>query len=132
MLRKINLYFGVLMFVVFLYTGYYMVSKIVPHYESNQYLRMANRANHIYMLFIALLNIMIYGYNFRQGPKRLENVIRILLLLAGIFSAIGFFLESLVSLSERMIVPNAVGFAFFSFLLLGIYEFIGYRRNARF
>lgn len=124
-MKKMNLYFGLLFFVVFLFTGYYMVNNILPHYADDPYIRMANRADHIYMLFIALLNIISYKCVFSNRIRVFEPISRILLIVAGICSAIGFFVENAAVLDGRMITPTAVGLAFLAVVIFGIGELVG-------
>ena len=128
-MKKMNLYFGFLLFVIFLFTGYHMVSSILPQYTEDTYIHMANRADHIYMMFIALLNIILYKCIFTNSYKLFEPLSRILLIVAGICSITGFFAESITPLNERMITPSAVGLAFLAVVLFGIGELMGKKRK---
>lgn len=127
-MKKLNLYFGLFLLAVFLFTGYYMVNTILPQYGTDAYVRMANRADHVYMMFIAILNIVFYKCTFSNCNKLLETSSRILLTVAGTCSAIGFFIERFASLDERIISPSAVGLAFFAMVLFGIDSITGRKK----
>lgn len=103
-LKRINLIFGLLLFIVFLGTGYYMAEYFRPEHMDNLVMRMQIRANHIYILFIALLNIVAYRSNFSSNHKKtnvLEIVFRLFLILSGIFAVIAFLKEHTGDLSVR-------------------------------
>ena len=113
-MRKLNFYFGLAFFAVFLFSGYYMVNHVLSEHSADMYLRMQNRANHVYLLFVALMNVMAYKCDYANASKWLENTSRGLLLLAGIGASVGFFIEATVGIDGRMIVPTAVGLTFLS------------------
>lgn len=119
-MKKWNLWGGMLFFIVFLATGGWLVSNVSA--SGDDYLHMAGRANHIYLLLIALLNIVFGVADFRHQPSRLLSSSRLVLLVSGVIAAIGFFTETDCSLNDRMLMPTAVGLAFLGVVLLLLNE----------
>ncbi|WP_348740629.1 hypothetical protein [Tenacibaculum sp. 190524A05c] len=81
-----------------------MAEYFKPEHMDNLVMRMQIRANHIYILFIALLNIVAYRSNFSSKDKKtyvLEIVFRLFLMLSGIFALIAFLKEHTGDLSVR-------------------------------
>ena len=119
-LRKTNLFFGLLLFLVFLATGYYMMQYFKPEHLDNHVMRMQIRANHIYILFIALLNVIAFKCELKMKhtmSKYLDSIFRMLLLLAGIISVVAFLKEHTGNLGVRswtlstvILSVTAVGF----------------------
>ncbi len=95
-MRKLNLNFGLLLFVIFLLTGYYMEAYFKPAHIDNLTLRMEVRANHIYILFISLLNIMAFKSTF-SGVKKftvyLANTSGVLLIVSGLIALYAFMYD---------------------------------------
>ncbi len=50
-MKKLNLYFGLTLFIGFLATGYYMAEYFKPEHMQNYVMRMQLRANHIYTFY---------------------------------------------------------------------------------
>ncbi len=115
-MKKWNLWGGMVFFIVFLATGGWLVSNVSA--SGDDYLHMAGRANHIYLLLIALLNIVFGVADFRRQSNRLLSSSRLLLFVSGVITAIGFFTETGRSLNDRMLMPTAVGLAFLGVALL--------------
>lgn len=112
-MRRMNLYFGLLLFLVFLGTGLYLKFIFKPENLMNLPARMEIRANHIYILFIALLNIFSYGVRPKVAESAAAttvNAMRGFLMVAGIFSVVAFFTEHSGTLTERR-------FTFYSIVL---------------
>ena len=61
-LRKIHLYFGWLVVLIFVLTGQYMRHIIHPAMEADATLRFSLRANHIYILLFGLLHLSLGAY----------------------------------------------------------------------
>ena len=103
-LKKINLYFGLILFVGFLATGYYMNEYFKPENLNNLVMRMQIRANHIYILFASLLNILSFKIELKTDfkvSKYLNTLFRILMIVAGITLVIAFFREHTGNLNTR-------------------------------
>ena len=112
-LKKINFYGGYAFFSFFIISGIYLIAKVKD--DNDEYIHMSGRANHIYLLLITFLNI-IYG-KIHMSSSLLSLTTRLLMLISGIFSVIGFFKETGASLENRKIVPTSIGFAFLSVVL---------------
>ena len=67
--RKIHLTLGLLGFLIFLFTGYYMRHRIPDLMQADERLRFSLRGNHIYILLSALLNLAL-GSHFRASKER--------------------------------------------------------------
>ena len=61
-LAKSHIVTGIVTVVVFLGTGLYMRANFPALYESNEVIRYLFRANHVYILFSGLLNIVLGTY----------------------------------------------------------------------
>ena len=112
-LRKINFYGGCAFLTFFIISGIYLIAKVKN--DNDDYIHMSGRANHIYLLLITLLNI-IYG-KIHMSSSLISLATRLLMLISGIFVAIGFFKETGSSLEDRKIIPTSIGFAFLSVVL---------------
>ena len=112
-LKKLNLYAGYLFFIFFIFSGIYLIANVKD--VNDDYIHMSGRANHIYLLLITLLNI-VYG-NIHMSSSLLSLIIRLLILISGIFAAIGFFKETGSSLENRKNIPISIGLAFLSVVL---------------
>ena len=98
-LKKANLYFGLVLFIGFLVTGYYMKEYFKPEHLDNHVVRMQIRANHIYILFVSLLNVVSFKCELRM--KSLDILFRTLILTAGVIAVIAFLKEHTGDLSVR-------------------------------
>lgn len=121
-IKKINTVIGITLLVGFLISGMYMalVSRKVHNSELN--VRMEIRANHIYLLFTALLNLLLSRatklnthYVKVYWP---QTVCGLLLAVAGLLSVLAFLMENNGNLQQRW-------FSFFSVLcsLIGVLLF---------
>ncbi len=103
-MKKWNLVFGFLFLLAFLATGQYMRHVFLPEYSEALIQRMQIRSNHIYLLFIALLNLLAAGV---EVPGRYKwsalgsGVARLLLILAGCCMLVGFWNEHDGNLTHR-------------------------------
>ncbi|MGV6831406.1 MAG: hypothetical protein ACWA5P_07590 [bacterium] len=121
-LKEINLYFGLMLFIGFLVTGYYMKTYFKPEFLDNHVIRMQIRANHIYILFISLLNVISYTSQIKR--KYLELTFRLCLIVAGILAVVAFLVEHSGNLNDRswtlfsvILSVVAIGFILFNELL---------------
>ena len=122
-MKKLNLYGGAVLFVIFLYTGY-LLSHVAATHAANSPIRISTRSSHIYLLFAVLLNLLAYRVDFRGRHKFFEPLARSGLLLSGACAAIGFFMQKASDgTSHNLISPAAVMLSFLSvalFLLDGL------------
>lgn len=103
-MKKLNLYFGLLLFVLFLLSGYYMEEYFKPQHIDHLALRMEVRANHIYILFIALLNMLAFKCEFSKVTKAsdyLEMSFRMALVLSGLVALYAFIYDHSGMLTGR-------------------------------
>src|SRR5688572_6643449 len=104
-MKNVNLFFGILLFFGFLATGLYLKMVFKPEHLSDLAARMEIRANHIYILFISLLNILsVDAYpEARTKLVRFMNLFsRVLLPAAGLLAVAAFFLEHSGTLTGRL------------------------------
>ena len=111
-LRNINLYSSYALFASFIISGFCLIKN---KEKGDEFLRLSGRANHIYILFISILNY-IYGI-IHMESNLYTLIIRLLMCLSGICSVIGFFYETGASVDGRKIIPSAIGFSFISIVL---------------
>lgn len=103
-LKKINLYFGLTLFIGFLITGYFMKTYFRPEFFDNHVVRMQIRSNHIYILFISLLNVVAFKCDLRldhRSSRFLDSLSRLLLIASGILAVFAFLNEHTGDLSVR-------------------------------
>lgn len=106
-IQKIQFYFGIILFVIFLATGQYLKWVIKPEYLLQIDQRMMARANHIYILFVSLLNILgsLVEFDAREKWKSHFGITsRIVLMIAGIIYTCIFFQNYGSTLSDRKII----------------------------
>ncbi len=101
---KLNLIFGTIFFIAFIITGLYLNRILCPDFENEHFIRMEARANHIYILLVALMNIMSYRkVKHHHKTHRLEYLFRYLLVFAGLLSVVAFVVEHRSNLDNRSI-----------------------------
>jgi|SRR5688572_7840836 hypothetical protein len=122
-MRRLHLAIGFAGVVVFLMTGQYM-DRWLGHLAGMADLpRMLYRSAHIYLLFAALLNVLLglyvhdHPHRWRRGVARLGSV---LILIAPVLILIGFSLESRRTDFERPFVGFAIYGCFAGVLLHAI------------
>ncbi|PSJ81175.1 hypothetical protein [Neisseria iguanae] len=103
-MKKLSFYSGLAFLLLFLCSGYYLLNTVLPQFETYSYIRMQNRANHIYLLLIALLNISCGRYVPIQCW--LQKTAALLLFAAGLYVSLGFFVESTAAIETRMLMPG--------------------------
>ena len=121
-LKKANLYFGLVLFIGFLVTGYYMKEYFKPEHLDNHVVRMQIRANHIYILFVSLLNVVSFKCELRM--KSLDILFRTLILTAGVIAVIAFLKEHTGDLSVRSWTLLAVILSVASVGILLVHELL--------
>ncbi|TDM00034.1 MAG: hypothetical protein C4K58_01955 [Flavobacteriaceae bacterium] len=102
-MNKYNLYFGLLLFVCFLCSGFYLEEYFKPQNIQNLTLRMEIRANHIYILFVSLLNVLSFKCDLSKGKLTpfFEFAFRIMLILSGIVAIYAFMYNHHGNLLKR-------------------------------
>ncbi len=110
-MRKLNLIFGLVLFLAFIGTGLYLMLVFKPQNMTNLPARMEIRANHIYILFIALLNMWAFAVKPKVAQKPVytfEFLFRVFLMLAGALAVAAFFTEHNGTLTGRKFTFYAV------------------------
>jgi hypothetical protein len=110
-MRRLNLYFGLLLFLGFLGTGAYLMFVFKPQNLANLPARMEIRANHIYIFFIALLNMWAFAVKPKVAQKPVytfEFLFRVFLMIAGGLAVAAFFTEHNGTLAGRKLTFYAV------------------------
>jgi len=95
MLKKWHLWTGILFLILFVLSGLYMIVNF-PALEENALVRMMYRANHIYLLLTALLNIIFGSLVIDTTPfqhRLLFNSASILIILSPLFLMLAFIFE---------------------------------------
>ncbi len=129
--NKYNLVFGVLLFVVFLITGYYMKEYFKPEHLNYVDQRLQIRSNHIYILFVSLLNIAISICHFDKTRKvisYLDLSLRVLIVFAGIVAFLAFCYEHTGEISNRNLTLATVILSLLSIGLLLLTESLNRRK----
>lgn len=115
-LRKIHLAFGLILLVIFPLTGAYLRYRIPHLMEQSDRLRFSMRANHVYILFSALVHLSLGVYLRSMATKwmkRLQTVASALLIQASGMLVAGFFFEPKLSLDRPVtliaVVMSLVG-----------------------
>lgn len=124
---RLNLIFGHLFLLSFIISGIYMQQILVPEFENEYLIRMEARASHIYILFIAMMNLMSYRkIKSHHKTHRLEYFYRYLLILAGFLSILAFALEHRVALTDRNLT-----FVTIAICLTAIFSYLVHEGRAR-
>jgi len=127
MMRKANLLFGIVLFLAFLGTGYYMSRYFKPEHVTDLTMRMQIRASHIYLLFTALLNIMAFTCELRgtgRARKFFDPAFRLFLIAAGTVALCAFAFEHTGDLKERKLTLLSVILALASVGFILIHEIL--------
>jgi hypothetical protein len=115
---------GIAALIIFILTGLYLRFNI-PHIDiANEKLRMMFRANHIYIMFAAALNIGLGSYlclNSRQWRKIFQLIGSALIMLATLALITAFFLEPARGSLQRPIT----GYSLFAVFLGAVLHLLG-------
>ena len=134
-MKNINLLFGLILFIGFLISGWYMENVFVPENLTNLTARMELRANHIYIVLLSFINILSFKIELSKSrlSRLCDTTFRVLLLISGLITAIAFLNEHTGDLNERIfefyIVLSAL-IAVSIVLLNEIWTFIINRKSA--
>ncbi|MEL6656257.1 MAG: hypothetical protein AAFY48_17795 [Bacteroidota bacterium] len=104
-MRRLNLIFGLLLFLAFILSGQYMHRVFTPEHLDEFVQRVQIRSNHIYLLLSALLNLLasrIPSEYKRSWQKYTDTIGRALLMVAACFLAAGFWYEHDGNLANRL------------------------------
>jgi hypothetical protein len=120
--QKAHFAFGVLFFLVFLATGLYMKNHFPEIYQSNEIIRFQFRANHIYVLLSALMNLLAClmkpeSEGYWHG--RASTVGAFFLLAAPLILVSAFFIEPVHAVNQRpLTLAGTIGLLVSVFLLV--------------
>jgi hypothetical protein len=100
--RRFHLWLGWGTFAIFLGTGLYMAREFPEAHSGHDAVRYLYRANHVYILFAALLNLMLGFRPFDAGERgTLRTVASVLVAAAVPFLVSAFFVEPPKASPER-------------------------------
>jgi hypothetical protein len=93
-LKRIHLIAGAVFFVAFLATGLVMRNQLRADAAIDHAVRFMRRADHVYLLLAALLNVAVGTYFTRPSqPSRLISAGSVCLLAAPVLFFVAFFVE---------------------------------------
>jgi len=124
-MKRANLIFGLVFLTGFLISGYYMAKYFRPAHMDELTVRMQIRASHIYLLFIALLNLIAFKCELTQANKSVvfvERIFRFLLIAAGCIAIAAFVLEHTGHLKERKLTLLSVVLSLASIVVILLHE----------
>jgi Na+/melibiose symporter-like transporter len=119
-MRFLHLIVGGIAFVVFLSTGGYMQNRFPDIYQGNEVIRMMFRANHVYILLAALLNLGIGCYLVVRAAgwrRRLQWLGSLLILICTGLLVAAFYQEPMRGSFERPLTTGGIFFLFLGTLL---------------
>jgi len=93
-MRALHLGIGILVLIIFLFSGYYML-EFVPELPNGE--RMAWRANHIYLMMISVAHLLLGAYyspSEKQLPRAMQTGGSLLMLAAAALSVLAFFFDT--------------------------------------
>lgn len=125
-MKKINLSLGILLLILFVFSGQYLNMIDSKHLMDNVS-RMEIRANHIYVLFVSLLNILSFPVVQKAQHiviKSIDVLFRVLLIASGIFSVLSFWFEHDGNLQNRGLTFYTVLFSLIAIGLVLLIEVI--------
>ena len=114
-MRFLHLVVGGIVFVVFLSTGGYMQNRFPGIYHGNEAIRMMFRANHIYILLAALLNLGMGCYLVARAAgwrRRLQWLGSLLILVCTGLLVAAFYQEPMRGSFERPLTVAGIFFLF--------------------
>lgn len=103
-MNRWNLFFGLLFFLLFVLSGQYMRHIFTPEHLEALVPRVQIRSNHIYLLWIALLNLLasrIVVVQQQNWQRYSELLFRIAIIIAGGLLLLGFWYEHDGALDHR-------------------------------
>lgn len=118
MLKRVHLITGIVALIMFSISGIYMTINFPAIYQGNEAIHMMFRANHIYILFIGLINFILGSLLIRDEQLQWRAILgSTLLIMASLLFIIAFFIEPLKgnfirSFTSLAILLTAVGTLF--------------------
>ena len=110
-MQRVHLIYGVILLVLFLFSGYFMLKSFPEIYGTSPEIRMMFRANHIYILFAALINLLLAistvntAGRFRETAERFSSIF---ILTGGILLVTAFFIEPASSAWNRPLTFSGI------------------------
>jgi hypothetical protein len=98
---------AVILFLIFIYTGLILENEFVPKTIEMEPVRMMARADHIYIFYVACLNLVLGLWDLnRESRQSSESILlqwasRLLLTASSVFPVISFFTQTRDTLTER-------------------------------
>jgi hypothetical protein len=133
-LRWLHLGVGVLGVAVFLFTGQFMDRRLGHLEGMPDGPRALYRSAHIYILFSALLNLLLGIYvvtSYRRGVRILQYLGSTLLLIAPLLFTYGFFVETPLGTVERAMTREAIYLSLGGVLVHAVAVLLDLRNNTR-
>lgn len=130
-LSKIHRITGITILLVFLGTGVYMRATFPDMYQSNEVIRYLFRANHVYILFSGLLNMvmgMYVSFSEINRKKMLQRGGSWALILSTFVFILAFFLEPPQASPMRPITFAGVALSLGGVILHLFSQFRGQRK----
>lgn len=122
--KKIHFYLGLAVITHFVITGLLLRINYFEIDQQDTLVRMMLRANHIYILFSGLVNLLI-SYSFRESSiKRLQIVASSILLLATIGINVSFYIDPInhLDIANGVMQRKLTGYSVQAFLIgTGLY-----------
>ncbi|MDH5183443.1 MAG: hypothetical protein OEX12_06080 [Gammaproteobacteria bacterium] len=130
-IKNLLLGYGVFALLVFLYTGYTMEQGFPELYASDISIRYLYRANHIYLLFSALL-ILMYASSYDKSINPISNslyaIVATVLIIAHIILIAAFFIEPQQASDNRPLSYYGVVITLTA-VILGVFARLGQLGN---
>lgn len=126
-LKKIHLFFGFIVLIIFVLTGQYMHHKYNHLIDMPLTERALFRAGHIYILFSSFIHISLGTYYKQENnklKKRFQLIGSVLLITSTILIIYSFFTELPSNKIERIISRFGIYFALAGILFHSIINFL--------
>lgn len=117
-MRKVNLIVGLLLLLLFILSGQYMKHVFLPENTDELVMRMQIRASHIYIPFLAALNVLAVGVPKADRESKLHRVLELIfgitLIASAVFALLSFWHEHTGDIHDRgftkwMVIMMLVG-----------------------
>ena len=125
-MKKVNLVFSILFLVAFAASGQYMRHVLGVEQWDDLTARMEIRSNHIYLLFIGLLNAVVFRVTLsnHRFTVYFDVLFRILLIVAGGMALLAFWHDHNGDLFPRKFTYHEVLFSLIAVGLVGVNEIV--------
>lgn len=98
-MKNWNWYGGLFLLLIFIITGQFLSRTEVPSYVPEGLYRMMLRANHMYLLYISICNILVGRLMYHS--QRIAQFSRGFLIMSGVAVSFAFLLETDGDLEHR-------------------------------